>query len=227
MATTLFPTSNVSTVNSASWLGVPSKRLLSFTRGAPAVSVADGTANSLAATNPPVFPDNVTAWGSNGTNTQVNPGAEAWSTGSLIFISNPLNPVTIAGSITANARALEGNAKANYGACCFVYHLPQNGDIAVKFGSALNTTEIGTTEGNASMVFTPTSTDITAGGRLVVVFGWGAAGGTSASGNTATGFYNGASGATGDAFITFTETISQQSPLVQPQTHFVYQRKNR
>jgi hypothetical protein len=134
-------------------------------------------------------------------------GTEIW------FFSNPLNGgVTISGTITPNIRALESNGLANYGVGIEILRFPNGGSVpdATIVASVPVGLELGTSEAARTSNITPTSTAIATGDRIVIKIGWYAAGGTSASGRTATGFWNGASGATGDTFVTFAETLTEQ-----------------
>lgn len=219
MSTTFFPTSATFTPPGFSWVNTGSYnwgnatstfRVLSAARGSGVVSRVDATSAGLPTT---VSEANVTAL----TGVGMNGTTGTWvDTGALVFISAPVNAFTLAGTITVNARAAESAAQANYGIGASIhYEADENGSTPGDWGGASaalgvgqNTTELGTSEAARSISITPTSTDLPQGARLILVLVWCSAGGTSTSGRTATAFYNGASGATGDCFVTFTETIT-------------------
>jgi len=181
-------------------------KLLGLTRGGGvASSGATATTASIGAalTNGSLveaWPGVVEALPTSGTS---NAGA-AW----YAWTSNPLNAVTIAGSITVNLRALESSTMANYGVGAEVYRLA--GGVLTRIGINNNTTELGTSEAARSFTITPTSTALADGDRLVVVPFFLAVGGSASGGFTSNCFWNGtASGASGDTFVTFTESITE------------------
>jgi hypothetical protein len=172
------------------------KKALSLTRGASAVSQADATEAGVASGS---F---VMAWGS----------ATSESFDGLAFITEPLNAFTLNSNVTSNIRAAESNAMANYGVGFSLYIKQAGTGDLVSISSGIDASELGTTEAaRTGAVVSPSGNAIAAGERLVVILDWNGAGGTTASTYTATGFYNGLSGATGDTFITFAETITEQS----------------
>lgn len=133
----------------------------------------------------------------------------------IIWISEPLNAVTISGSITYNIRALESANQANYGLSSALYKVAAGNGAATRFNSSVsntNPTELGTSESAQIWSFAPTSTAFADGDMLALMLVYVAKGGTSASGRTSTGFWAGTtSGASGDTFLTFTETITAQT----------------
>jgi hypothetical protein len=183
------------TIDGVSFTGT--KKALSLTRGASAVSQADATVAGIGTGT------EICAWGS----------ATGEFPNGLVFISEPLNGVTLSSSITSNIRASESNAMANYGVGFRVYRKSSGtGDLTQAGSSGLDSTELGTSEAaRTAGTVSPGGAVVADGERLVILLSWAAAGGTSASTYTATGFYNGLSGATGDTFITFAETITEQS----------------
>lgn len=124
----------------------------------------------------------------------------------LFWVSLRINAITIAGTVTANIRALESAIAANYGVGCKVYKISGNA-IAAAFAQGSNLTEIGTAEAASSIALTPTSTVFATGDRIGVLFFFVGVG-TSAAAQTARMFWNGAAGASGDTFLSFTETIT-------------------
>lgn len=234
MATTLFPT-NVVTPNGQANTNPPGSSLLgvsyfslSFARGSGVVSVGPiatttglGTVNGASGTFASINNENV--------NMQAGTTIEAWTGGSSIFfISGPLAAVAISGTITVNHRSLESAAQANYAAQAFVYRLPgygPNAGVGATIGRGGNTTELGTAEAARSITITPIAGSLlNDGDRIMVVFAYGSpAGSTSASGRTTTFFYNGTtSAASGDSFITFTETIAAAKRHVNPAANLTH-----
>lgn len=205
MATTLFLRSGISSLDPTSAIGsLADHRALSLTRGAGVVSTVDSTLSAATGTR-------IEGWGFKN-----SAAKEIW------WISEPLNAVTISGTITPNIRALESNALANYGVGISISVLPSPGTGAESVLIVPETAvglELGTSEAARTSSITPTSTAISTGDRLIVHIWWYAAGGTSASGRTATGFWNGASGATGDSFVTFTEALTE---VVVPDSGFPF-----
>jgi hypothetical protein len=187
MATTFFPHSSAATAP-----GGGDPRQLLLTRDSSVVST---TQNTIATSN---FV--IDTWGGGGA-------------GQLYWWTNPLDAVTISGTITVNMRALESNAMANYTVgISILRYSPISGPSTI--GTApTGLTELGTSESARNFTITPTSTALAAGDRIRCDPFWYLAGGSSssASGFTVTGFWAGpTSGASGDTFITFTETITEQ-----------------
>jgi len=203
MATTFFPrnAAPVTDVTLSSQAGssyTGTHKGLSLTRGAAAATQTDNTIAGSGAGS------EIAGW-----------GGTSFLNG-LLFISEPLDAVNISGTITANLRASESNAMANYGVAIHIFAIDATGQVqdssgAVSFSN--QGTELGTSEAARSWNPTIFSSPIVvpSGGRLLVILEWGETGGTSASGFTASGFYDGLSGATGDTFVTFTEAITVQS----------------
>ncbi len=219
MATTFYPTATASSATSSSWTNSPTVRLLSLSRGAGVQTKTDNTVASLG-----------TSFGTGQVNAAWGAAAGStisattdWPTGTLLFVTNPLDAIFVDLAATVNARALESSTMANYIVGAQVYRLPSGGGAtslaATGFGSGV---ELGTTEAAASFGLNMNTT-LSAGDRLVLVLVYAGIG-TSASGFTASGFYAGTSGgASGDTFITFGETITEQSAaaasLVIPHRH--------
>jgi hypothetical protein len=188
--------------NGLAWTGAQKALLLS--RGAAAVSQTDNTIANLIAQQGRI---DTAGLGS---------ADVADATKGFLFLSNPLKAVTITSiQITINPRGLESSAKANYGLGASVGIFSAGGLFQTwitdsAFGPSV--TELGTAEGatqyNSAVAL---SHAIPEGGFLVAVPTWSSAGGAvSASGFTATAFWNGpTAGASGDFFVTFTETIEE------------------
>ncbi len=217
MATKMFPTSNATTRSSTTYTNAVTYRQLSLTQGASAATdTRNTTATALDSTNPPSAGSNIQPWGTD-TTYSLSGGIDDFPASTLVFISEPISAVTISGTISSNLRALESNAMANYGIGFLVYRiLSGNGAVNSRLGSASdNTTELGTTEAARTPSFTPTSTAFSNGDMIAVAIVYVTVG-SNASGFTASGFYNGAAGATGDTFITFTETITLAPTATTP-----------
>jgi hypothetical protein len=132
----------------------------------------------------------------------------------LQWISNPLNAVTISGTITANLWVEESDAAANATSELGIVRLNNAG----AFVSTICDGEAGpemaaTTRAAQNWNPTTTSTTLSAGDRLgVIVFYNDATATTMAAGHTMSLGYSVSIGAAdGDSFVTFTETITQQA----------------
>lgn len=128
----------------------------------------------------------------------------------LKWISPPLAaPVTIASTVTLSGWAKESATTANAGLQVTLHRYTTS-----EQSSFLNTehgTELGTTIAQRSWTAAPTSTNFLRGDRIVVKWWINDAGGTQASGATATLDYNGpTASADGDTLVTFTENLSFQ-----------------
>lgn len=216
MATTLFPTSQQGPLTS---FQTALTRTLSLARGSGVISQADATVASLVAgANPQTTGTVAMLARAAGSTLAAADTVEASATvgAALFWMSPPLNTVTIAGSITANLRCAESAAQANYGIGCKIYRV-HAGTIDAAFAQASTTVEISSGGETAqSITLTPTSTVLATGDSVgAIIFFTGI--GTSASGRTATVWYNGTtSAASGDTFLTFTETITAAQPITQP-----------
>jgi hypothetical protein len=139
---------------------------------------------------------------------------------SLFWVSPTIKAITISGSITANIRAAESAVAANIAVGCKLYKVVGNA-VTVAFAQGSNITEIGTAEAATSITLTPTSTAFAVSDRIgALLYFCSPSGSTSTSGRTNTGFWNGAAGATGDTFFSFTETIVG-TPSLLPETRRV------
>lgn len=206
----MFPTNTASTRSTTTFTNGVTYKVLDFSRGAGAQTQTDNTVASLGA----IVNGNgvaIAPWGagvSYTTATPDNPPA-----GTLVWISEPIAAVTISGSITYNIRGLESNAMANYGAVAALYRVAAGNGAASQqaFNFTINNAspaEFGTTEAALNFSFTGASRTFSDGDMIALVLTFVTSGSPSASGFTASGFYAGASGATGDTFVTFTETIT-------------------
>jgi hypothetical protein len=214
MATTFFATNTNSTRNSSTWVASSgySRKVLDTSRGAGVQSNIESTIASLSVA-PISVGSTFAAMGGSSTVVQTGTTPEGMAISGWAWFTEPISPVTISGTITVNCRAFESNAMANYACVALVYRIPAGNGAAVKVGFGSNSTEIGVAEAAFSVSITPTSTAFSNGDFIALRFGYAsAAGTTSASGFTATTFWAGtSSGASGDTFVTFTETITPAS----------------
>ena len=130
------------------------------------------------------------------------------------YITPPLEPFTLAGSISANLRGSESNAQANATLAVRILRFNAVDNTTTTVTLLSSATELGTTEAARTMSATPPSTAISAGDRIqftVAAVNVGSMGG----GRTVTFNFNGpTAGASGDSFITFTETIKFRNRAV-------------
>jgi hypothetical protein len=152
------------------------------------------------------------------------------ATGFLIWFSNPLDAVTISGTITVNLWMSESNMSANAGAeiaigradGAGVWIANVLGCFPARTTAAGTTSEFGTelpvtTRAAQNWTATPASTTLSAGDLLVFAVRANDAGGTMASGFTYNcGYSGGTAAADGDTWIQFTETITEQVVQVVP-----------
>jgi hypothetical protein len=149
-----------------------------------------------------------------GTVTGPTNGIEAASAGLPVeWVSPPLDAnVTISGTITLNLRASEDNMSANVAINAIIERLDSVGVNVSTIAQTARTTElVVTTETAENFTVTPTSTNMLKGDRLRIrVYGDDA--GTMATGFNFTFWYAGTSAAaSGDSYVTFTETIGFQT----------------
>lgn len=210
MATTFFLTDTASDLTTSGDLdlvfgvGAYITKKLALTRGSGVTSITNVTATSSG------------VWGT-------------WKDATpktLVYITNPLNAFTMVGtanSATLNIRALENNAMANSTVGVSARQYSSSGTFINNiYLTQSSGVELGTTETVMSRTSTPNALSFASGDRIVLEMHWiSATGVTAASGFTVTGFYSGtASGASGDSFTSFTETITEKTPasLLVPTT---------
>lgn len=209
MATKVFPTAQ--TRGPTTTFTTADTRIADFTQGAAAVSQVDATVATLAAASNPQATGLVAPWKRAASITLSAAGVvESGATigASLFFVTPGITAVTIAGNITANIRAAESATQANYGVGCKVYRV-KGGVVDAAFAQGSNLVEISTPgEGASSITLAVTSTAFATGDSIGILFFYVGVG-TSASGRTATGFWDGAAAASGDTFLSFTEAITE------------------
>jgi len=108
--------------------------------------------------------------------------------------------------VSLNIRMLEFAMTSNVTARVVVYRYNSQWTRISTVLDSSYTVEVGTSETVCAWTATPTSTSLAKGDRLVAVI-VAAPIGTMGTGS-ATFYYNGAAGATGDSYISFTETIT-------------------
>lgn len=145
----------------------------------------------------------------------------------LGFWSEPLDAVTISGTITVNFWMSESNMSANAGAEVFICRCDNSGgwieNILGCWGSGTIGTSVGTTpefgtempvttRAAQNWTATPASRTLSAGDRIFVAILANDGGGTMASTFTFDASYSGATpAADGDSWVQFTETITEQA----------------
>lgn len=137
------------------------------------------------------------------------PSATWWG-----FVSFQVNAFTLSGTVTMNLRMRENAMTDNIGAQCIIQRRDASGGFVSEVLNSQKGTEFGTTEAAQNWTATPTSTSFSDGDRICVFGMYNAVG---AADIAAVGhlFVDGpTSGASGDSFITFTETITAFTPAV-------------
>lgn len=124
------------------------------------------------------------------------------------WISEPLNQdITISGTITFNLRGLELSMNANAAINAIIERLDSQGAIVSTIVQTARVTELGTTEAAANFTATPTSTNMLKGDRFRIRVYFDDAG-TMAAGFGLQFWFDGpTAAASGDSFVTFTETF--------------------
>lgn len=128
----------------------------------------------------------------------------------IAWLSFRVNAFTLSGSITANLRMSENAMANNIGAQLVVERRDLNGAIISVVANSEKGTELGTNEAAQNWAITPTSTAFADGDRISISVCFNDAGGTMAAGATCNLWWDGpTSGASGDSYVTFTETITE------------------
>jgi hypothetical protein len=129
----------------------------------------------------------------------------------LVFASPPLaSGITLSGNISAQGSCREEHANANFGLRYTIYRWTSRGAITSQVATLVSP-ECSTTAGLVTLsAVTPTSTNFSAGDRILVFVQVENQGGTwGANSNRYIDFhYNGLASATGDSYVTFTEDFS-------------------
>lgn len=136
------------------------------------------------------------------------------------FISAPLAAdVTISGSITFNIRMSESTAAVNAGAQCIIERINSVGAVAstlINSESGVELSAVG--ERAETWSASPTSTVFHKGDRIRIRVAANDAGGTLAAGQVTMWYDGPTAAATGDSYVTFTETLSLVSTFPTPGT---------
>ena len=128
--------------------------------------------------------------------------------GTIFWFSKPLAAVTIAGSITFNMRMAESAMTTNNGAAVRVIRANGAGAEISTLLTSSHGVEMTTAETARNWAATPTSTAFADGDRLLIKCGATEVGAGAA--NIITLWFDGpSSGASGDSFLTFTETLTE------------------
>ena len=144
-----------------------------------------------------------------------------------IWVTEPLEAITISGAINHNIWGAESNMSANFGACCRIDEFDPSGasvstlvsTAAPGFADAVEYPV--TTRAAMTWGATPTSTSIDAGNRLVLRLMHGGIA-SPASGFTLTiGVGATSGGVDGDSFTTITENLVEQVAAAPPRYGFV------
>ncbi len=172
--------------NSANLAGTPQgwiERFMSATRGSSATSI-----NKSVSAGP-------------------TPGQEI--SASAHWISQALAAdVTIAGTITFNVRMQESVSTTNATAQCVIERIDSQGNLQETVVNSEFGTEMTTSEAAQNWTASPTSTVFHRGDRIRARVAANDATALTMGTGTVTFFFDGLSGATGDSFLTFTETLT-------------------
>lgn len=136
-----------------------------------------------------------------------------------VWVSPAIAAATSVSDATVNLRAAESAAQANCGVGAAAYKMDSTGAVTT-IGSATNAIELGTAEAAKSITITAGgSVNLAIGDYLVLVPFWIAQGGSSTTGRTVSAWLAGpTAGASGDAFVTFTEVGAPVAQDVVPYT---------
>lgn len=124
------------------------------------------------------------------------------------WISKPLGPMTISGTITANLVMSESSMSANAGAQVLIERCNNAGTVLSTISNSEKGTELPTSGAAQNWAITPTSTTINGGDRIKVTVMGNDAGGTMASGHT---FQFNYGGTAGQSYVEFTENLVEQT----------------
>lgn len=126
--------------------------------------------------------------------------------------------VNLAGSIVFNVWASENSMSANVAIACKIEVWDY--DLSVRLATLISGTsdnvELGTSRTAHNWSATPTAYQARRGDKIVVIWQYKDGGGTQAAGFTTQMAYDGTSGADGDTYVTFTETLTFSSAISDP-----------
>ena len=164
------------------------------------------------------------AWTSRGagvqtdvTNTATGPTAPIQVTdtagGTVVdWFTRPLTAFTLGGAVRCNVRGLQSATTANTSFRCEIAVVAGDGTGATVWATGESPVELGATEAARSFLVSGDDVAVSGGQRLRVrlyIDDYGE--GQMASGQTVTLFYAGAAAATGDTYLTFTQTLTEFS----------------
>jgi hypothetical protein len=166
----------------------------------------------------------------------VTPGTQVTDTAggtAVEWYTRPLVAGTLGGTVRVNLMMLESAGAANVAPRCEIAIVNGDGSGAVVWGTCVHGAELATTEVVRSFRVCGPNTGFSTGQRFRIRFYnaafSGSTGGAMASGNTTTLFYAGTSGgASGDTWLTFTQTFTEvpvvvRVPFYRPYTQLVAQ----
>lgn len=139
------------------------------------------------------------------------------------WYTRQLAAFTLGGAVTVNARALESSASANAAIGCEIAVVNSDGTDPVIWATGCRAAEIGTSEAALSFLVSGDDLSVSDTQRLRIRFFIDDLSvGAMATGHTATLFYAGTSGgASGDTFLTFTQTLTEYVPGVDSGVAYV------
>jgi len=131
------------------------------------------------------------------------------------WFTRPLTAFTLGGAVRCNIRGLESNALANAAVRAEIARVAGDGTSPTVWAAGTFPTELGTTEAAQSFLVSGDDLAVTNGQRLrirlyVDDFGQAAMGAS----QTVTTYYAGSAAATGDTYLTFTQTLTEYVPPV-------------
>jgi hypothetical protein len=131
----------------------------------------------------------------------------------LTWFSEPLQPVTISGTVNPNLWGFESANTVNAGRGVLIERTDAAGNVlSTIVANTAHGTEFGTSAGvNSTWNITPTSTDIAYGERIKLTLKIRNVG-TMAVGTASYNYNSATDGASGDTYIQFTETILPAAP---------------
>lgn len=126
------------------------------------------------------------------------------------WFTRPLAAFTLGGAVRCNIRALQSATSTNAATKVEISVVAGDGTGPVVWGIGQTNAELATSEGAQSFLVSGGDVSVTAGQRLRIrlyIDDYGLA--VMGSGGTVTSYYAGAAGATGDTFLTFTQTLTE------------------
>lgn len=138
------------------------------------------------------------------------------------YMSAPVNGFTCSGTITFNFWQKESNMTDNLGAQCVIHRRANDGSYISTVVDSQKGTEFSTSYAVQNWTASPTSTTFSSGDRILVLVMINDAGGTGVASTGWVSVDGPTSGALGDSWVQFTETVTEfvaaQSLLI-PKRH--------